>query len=70
MMIPLVVLAGEVWKQYSQEQVLINSSINNFSGFDTTNVKLDEPKKWKTHKVYDTVDNCNEKFKDLRCFFH
>ena len=57
------------WKQYSQEQALINSSVNNFSEFDITNAKLDELNKWKTHKVYDAVDNCNENFIDLRWAF-
>ena len=36
-------------KQYSQEEALINSSVNNFSDFDITNAELDEPNKWKTH---------------------
>ena len=54
------------WKQYPQEEALINSFVNNFSDSDVTNAKLDELNKWKTHKVYDTVDNCNEKFIDLR----
>ena len=34
--------------------------VNNFSDFDITNAKLDEFNTWKTHKVYDSVDNCNE----------
>ena len=42
--------------------------VNNFLDFDITNAKLDELK-WKTHKVYDTVDNCNEKFISLRWVF-
>ena len=54
------------WKKYSQEEVLINSSVNKFSDFGITNAKLDELNKWKAHKVYDAVDNCNEKFIDLR----
>ena len=53
-------------KQYSQEEALINSLVNNFSDFDITNAKLDELNKWKTHKNYDAVDNCNEKYIDLR----
>ena len=57
------------WKQYSQEEALINSLVNNFSDFDITNAKLDELNKWKTHTVYDVVDNCNEKFIDLRWDF-
>ena len=57
------------WKQYFQQQALINSSVNNFSDFDITNAKLDELNKWKTHKVYDAVDNCNENFIDLRWAF-
>ena len=57
------------WKQYSQEEALINSLVNNFSDFDITNAKLDELNKWKTHTVYDAVDNCNEKFIDLRWDF-
>ena len=57
------------WKQYFQQQALINSSVNNFSDFDITNAKLDELNKWKTHKFYDTVDNCNEKCLDLRWVF-
>ena len=57
------------WKQYSQAKILINSSVNNFSEFDITNAKLDELNKWKTHKVYDIVDNGNEKFIDLRWVF-
>ena len=43
--------------------------VNNFSDFDITNAKLDELNKWKTHKVYDAVDNYNEKFIDLRWVF-
>ena len=27
---------------------------------------LNELNKWKTHKVYDAVNNCDEKFIDLR----
>ena len=57
------------WKQYSQEEALINSLVNNFSDFDIKNAKLDELNKWKTHTVYDAVDNCNEKFIDLRWDF-
>ena len=57
------------WKQYSQEDALINSLVNNFSDFDIANTKLDELNKWKTHKVYDAVDNCNEKCLDLRWVF-
>ena len=49
------------WKQYPQEEALLNSFVNNFSDSDVTNAKLDELNKWKTHKVYDTVGNCNEK---------
>ena len=30
------------WKQYSQEEALINSLVNNFSDFYVTNAKLDE----------------------------
>ena len=45
------------------------SLVNNFSDSDIPNAKLDEVNKWKTHKVYDAVDNCNEKFIDLRCIF-
>ena len=37
-------------KQYSQEEVLINSLVNNFADFDIKNEKLDERNKWKTHK--------------------
>ena len=33
-----------------------------------SNAKLDELK-WKTYKLYDAVDNCNEKFTDLRWVF-
>ena len=33
-----------------------------------SNAKLEELK-WKTHKLYDAVDNCNEKFTDLRWVF-
>ena len=69
MMILLVALTVKKWKQYSQEQALINSSVNNFSDFDITNAKLDELNKWKTHEVYNAVDNCNEKFLDLRWVF-
>ena len=43
--------------------------VNNFSDSDITNAKLDEVNKWKIHKVYDAVDNCNEKFIDLRWVF-
>ena len=46
-----------------------DSSFNNFSESDITNAKLDELNKSKTHKVYDIVYNCNEKFTDLRWFF-
>ena len=53
------------WNQYSQEEVLINSSVNNFSDFNITNTKLDELNKWKTHKIYDTVDNCKLKIEKL-----
>ena len=53
------------WNQYSQEKVLINSSVNNFSDFNITNTKLDELNKWKTHKIYDTVDNCKLKIEKL-----
>ena len=65
MMILLVALTVKKWKQYSQEQALINSSVNNFSDFDITNAKLDELNKWKAHKIYDAVDNCHENFIDL-----
>ena len=54
------------WKQYFQEEAFNNSLVNNFLDFDITNAKLDELNKWKTCEVYDTVDNCNEKFIDLR----
>ena len=47
-----------------------NSLVNKFSDFDITNVKLDELNKWKTHKVYDTGDNCNEKLIGLRWVFY
>ena len=57
------------WKQYSQEEAQINSLVYNFSDFNIKNAKLDELNKWKTHKLYDTVDNCNEKFTDLRQVF-
>ena len=57
------------WKQYSQEKALINSFVNNFSDFNITTAKLDELHKWKIHNVYDAVDNCNEKFIDLRWVF-
>ena len=57
------------WKQYSQEKALINSFVNNFSDFNITNAKLDELHKWEIHKVYDAIDNCNEKFTDLRWVF-
>ena len=43
--------------------------VNNFSDSDITNAKLDEVNKWKIHKVYDAVDNRNEKFIDLRWVF-
>ena len=46
-----------------------DSSFSNFSESDITNAKLDELNKSKTHKVYDIVYSCNEKFIDLRCFF-
>ena len=42
--------------------------VNHFLDFDVTSGKLDELNKWKTHKVCDTVDSCNEKFIDLRMF--
>ena len=45
--------------------MLINSSVNNFSDFNITNTKLDELNKWKTHKIYDTVDNCKLKIEKL-----
>ena len=35
------------WKQYSKEEALINSSVNNFSDFDITNAKLGAFNKWK-----------------------
>ena len=57
------------WKQYSEEEILSNSSVNNFSEFDITNAKLDEFNEWKTYKFYDTVDNCSRKSRDLRWFF-
>ena len=57
------------WKLYSQEEALINSLVNNFSDFDITNAKLVELNKWKTHEVYNAVDNCIEKFSDLRWVF-
>ena len=57
------------WKQYFQEEALINSLVNNLSDFDIKNATLDELNNWKTHKVYDAVDNCNEKFIDLRSVF-
>ena len=57
------------WKQYSQEKALINSFVNNFSDFNITTAKLDEFHKWEIHNVYDAVDNCNEKFIDLRWVF-
>ena len=53
-------------KQHSHKEVLIGSLFNNFSEFDITNAKFDELNKW---KVYDKVDNCNEKFIDLRRYF-
>ena len=56
------------WKQYSLEEALIYSPVNHFLDFDVTSGKLDELNKWKTHKVCDTVDSCNEKFIDLRMF--
>ena len=43
-----------------------NSLVNNCSDFDITNAKLNQLNKWKTYKVYDAVDNCNEKSIDLR----
>ena len=45
--------------------MLINSSVNNFSDFNITKTKLDELNKWKAHKIYDTVDNCNVKIEKL-----
>ena len=57
------------WKQYFQEEAFNNSLVNNFLDFDITNAKLDEINKWKTCEVYDTVDNCNEKFVNLRWVF-
>ena len=57
------------WKEYSHKEVLIGSSINNFSEFDITNAKFDELNKWKKHKAYDKIDNCNKKFIYLRQYF-
>ena len=58
------------WKNHSHEEVLINVQEKygheNFSEFDITNAKLDELNKWKENKVYDTFNDCDEKFIDLR----
>ena len=69
-MIPLAALTGKCGKMETiSPGESFNSLLSNFSEFNIRNAKLDELDKWKTHKVHETVDECNEIFIDLRWVF-